>query len=76
AAEGRGILMATHDLAQARASDQVLCLNRVQIAFGPPATALTPEVIERTYAGEIVALGDAGSVLLPAVHHHDHGGAP
>ncbi len=73
AREGRGVLMATHDLAQAREADQVLCLNRVQIAFGPPDQALTPEVIERTYGGEIVALGDGPTVLLPA-HHHDHGG--
>lgn len=70
AAEGRGILMATHDLDQARASDRVLCLNRVQIAFGSPAAALTAEVIERTYGGEIVALGEGPAVLLPAHHHH------
>ena len=55
---------------QARASDRVLCLNRVQIAFGPPVAALTAEVIERTYGGEIVALGDGPDVLLPAHHHH------
>jgi len=72
AAEGRGVLMATHDLGQARASDRVLCVNRVQIAFGPPDLALTTEVIERTYGGEIVALGEGAPVLLPA-HHHDHG---
>ncbi len=70
AREGRGVLMATHDLDQARAADRVLCLNRVQIAFGPPGRALTPAVIERTYGGEIVELGDGPPVLLPAHHHH------
>jgi ABC-type Mn2+/Zn2+ transport system ATPase subunit len=70
AAEGRGVLMATHDLAQARAADRVLCVNRVQLAFGPPATALTPEVIERTYGGEIVRLGEERAVL-PSHHHAD-----
>ena len=70
AREGRGVLMATHDLDQARAADRVLCLNRVQIAFGPPESALTPAVIERTYGGEIVELGDGPPVLLPAQHHH------
>src|SRR5213075_3029982 len=32
--EGRGVLIATHDLEQARRWDRVLCLNRRQIAFG------------------------------------------
>ena len=68
-AEGRGILISTHDLDQARAADRVLCLNRVQLAFGPPAVALTAEVIERTYGPSIVALGD-GLVVLPPHHHH------
>jgi ABC-type Mn2+/Zn2+ transport system ATPase subunit len=62
--------MATHDLGQARSADLVLCLNRVQLAFGPPAKALTPEVIERTYGAAIVPLGE-GRGLLPA-YHHEH----
>ncbi|MSW96442.1 MAG: ATP-binding cassette domain-containing protein [Actinobacteria bacterium] len=69
AAEGRGILMATHDLDQARAADRVLCLNRVQIAFGEPAAALTREVIERTYGGAIVDLAAGAAALLPTHHH-------
>jgi ABC-type Mn2+/Zn2+ transport system ATPase subunit len=71
AAEGRGLLMATHDLEQARAAHLVLCVNRVQVAFGPPATALTREVIERTYGAALVPLEDGGPALLPP-HHHDH----
>lgn len=74
AGEGRGILMATHDLDQARASDRVLCLNRVQIAFGPPATALRPEVVARTYGGDLVTLGDGAPAVVPA-HHHGPGPA-
>src|SRR5205823_1026284 len=69
--EGRGVLVATHDLEQARRFDRVLCLNRRQIAFGPPEQTLTRRVLEQTYGGEIVALpGQAGAVLPP--HHHDH----
>jgi ABC-type Mn2+/Zn2+ transport system ATPase subunit len=70
--EGRGLLIATHDLEQARRWDRVLCLNRRQIAFGPPAETLTRPVLEETYGAAIVELpgGDAGSVL-PA-HHHEH----
>jgi ABC-type Mn2+/Zn2+ transport system ATPase subunit len=72
AGEGKGLLMATHDIEQARGWDLVLCCNRVQIAFGEPGEVLTPEVIERTYGGAIVTLG-AGKAILPP-HHHDHGG--
>ena len=35
-AEGRALLVATHDVAQARAWPRVLCLNRGQVAFGAP----------------------------------------
>jgi ABC-type Mn2+/Zn2+ transport system ATPase subunit len=73
AAEGRGLLVATHDLEQARGFDRVLCLNRRQIAFGPPGQTLTREVLEQTYGGELVALpgsrGEAVGVLPP--HHHE-----
>jgi ABC-type Mn2+/Zn2+ transport system ATPase subunit len=73
AAEGRGLLVATHDLEQARATDRVLCLNRGQVAFGPPAGTLTREVLEATYGGAIVALPGGGDAVgvLPA-HHHVH----
>ena len=39
AAEGRGVLVATHDVDQARGFDRVLCLNGRQIAFGAPGRA-------------------------------------
>jgi ABC-type Mn2+/Zn2+ transport system ATPase subunit len=74
AAHGRSVLIATHDLAQARAWDLVLCLNRRQIAFGPPAEVLTREVLEATYGAALVELpgpdGPRLAVLPP--HHHDH----
>jgi ABC-type Mn2+/Zn2+ transport system ATPase subunit len=70
AAEGRGILVATHDLAQARRWDAVLCLNRAQIAFGSPDEVLDREVLEATYAGAIVEIpGGEGLGVLPAHHH-------
>jgi ABC-type Mn2+/Zn2+ transport system ATPase subunit len=75
AAEGRGLMIATHDVEQARAWDLVLCLNRRQVAFGSPEEVLTREALEATYAGAIVeipgAAGAAYGVLPP--HHHDHG---
>jgi ABC-type Mn2+/Zn2+ transport system ATPase subunit len=75
AAEGRGVLVATHDVDQARTFDRVLCLNGRQIAFGAPAV-LTRPVLEATYGGAIVAVDGADGAargILPA-HHHDHGG--
>jgi ABC-type Mn2+/Zn2+ transport system ATPase subunit len=71
AAEGRGILIALHDLERATGWDRVLCLNRRQIAFGTPAETLTRSVLEQTYGGDVVSLpGEAGAVLLPPHHHH------
>jgi ABC-type Mn2+/Zn2+ transport system ATPase subunit len=71
AAEGRGLLIATHDLEQASGWDRVLCLNRRGIAFGVPEEVLTLEVLEQTYGGSIVTLpGKAAGILPP--HHHDH----
>ena len=56
AAQGRAVMVATHDMEQTRAWDRVLCLNRRQVAFGPPGEVLTREVLERTYGGSIVML--------------------
>jgi ABC-type Mn2+/Zn2+ transport system ATPase subunit len=79
AGEGRGLLVATHDVEQARAWDLVLCLNRRQLAFGPPEEVLTREVLEATYGASVVALPPAAGAgaqgadraVLPP-HHCDH----
>ena len=72
-AEGRGVLVATHDLEQARRWDRVLCLNRRQIAFGPPEETLTRPVLEQTYGAEIVPLpAVAGQAAVLPPHHHEH----
>jgi ABC-type Mn2+/Zn2+ transport system ATPase subunit len=68
--EGRALLIATHDVAQASAWDTCLCLNRRQIAWGPPAEALTPEVLQETYGSELVVLADGGVAVR--LGHHDH----
>jgi ABC-type Mn2+/Zn2+ transport system ATPase subunit len=71
AGEGRGILIATHDLEQARRWDLVVCLNRRQIAFGPPGEVLDLRVLEATYGGAIVEIPDSGGLgILPPHHHH------
>ncbi len=76
AAEGRTLLIATHDMDQVRAWDEVLCLNGRQVAYGPPATTLTRAVLEATYGGAIRALPAGDDELVPAVlpaHHCDDG---
>jgi ABC-type Mn2+/Zn2+ transport system ATPase subunit len=68
-AEGRILLVATHDVHQARAFSHVLCLNHGQVAFGRPATTLTPQVLRRTYGDELVLVGAQEAVTV-AHHHH------
>jgi ABC-type Mn2+/Zn2+ transport system ATPase subunit len=70
--EGRTVIVATHDLEQARRSDSVLCLNRRQVAFGPPQESLSLEVLEATYGGTIVELPGSGSRAILPPHHHHH----
>ncbi len=69
-AEGRVLLIATHDVEQARRWDRVLCLRGEQIAYGPPAGTLSNAVLEATYGAEIVML-DCGHRAV-AIQHHDH----
>jgi manganese/iron transport system ATP-binding protein/manganese/zinc/iron transport system ATP- binding protein len=68
-AEGRALLVATHDVHQARRWPAVLCLNRGQVAFGPPAEVLTAAALRATYGAELVVLeGEGGAVAVP--HRH------
>ncbi len=70
AGEGRGIVIATHDLRQARRWDRVLCLNHRQIAFGAPADVLDRAVLEETYAGAIVEIPGSDKLGVLPAHHH------
>jgi ABC-type Mn2+/Zn2+ transport system ATPase subunit len=70
AREGRGIVIATHDLRQARRWDSVLCLNHRQIAFGNPDEVLDREVLEATYAGAIIEIPGSDHVGVLPAHHH------
>jgi ABC-type Mn2+/Zn2+ transport system ATPase subunit len=77
AEQGHGLMIATHDIEQVRAWDLVLCINRRQIAFGPPDTTLTRSVLEETHGAALVRLpggdGEADAALAPPHHHeHDH----
>jgi ABC-type Mn2+/Zn2+ transport system ATPase subunit len=71
---GRVIVVATHDLDQARRYDSVLCLNGRQVAWGSPAEVLDRRALEVTYGGELVELPGSGGgervAVLPPHHHH------
>ena len=69
-AEGRALLVATHDVGQARAWPRVLCLNHGQIAYGTPEQVLTPEVLSETYGDELVILDGSGRAVTVSHHHH------
>jgi manganese/iron transport system ATP-binding protein/manganese/zinc/iron transport system ATP- binding protein len=71
--DGRTLLVSSHDIESARRYQRVLCLNRRQVAYGPPAVTLTRAVLEATYGSEIVVIDGSGApVRALAVQHHDH----
>jgi ABC-type Mn2+/Zn2+ transport system ATPase subunit len=69
-AEGRVLLVATHDVEQARRWDRVMCVHGRQVAFGPPTETLTTAVLRDTYGDELVIL--PGGERAVAVEHHAH----
>jgi ABC-type Mn2+/Zn2+ transport system ATPase subunit len=68
--EGRALLVATHDVGQARAWPKVLCLNHRQVAYGAPADVLTTVVLSETYGDELVILDGSGQAVTVSHHHH------
>ena len=70
--EGRTLLVSSHDVEGARGFDRVLCLNRRQVAFGPPAEALDRPAIEATYGRELIVLDEPGAPRAVTLHHHEH----
>jgi ABC-type Mn2+/Zn2+ transport system ATPase subunit len=71
-AEGRTLLVASHDVESARAFDLVLCLNGRQVAFGRPAETLDGATLQATYGHELIVLeGGEGAVTIQH-HGHDH----
>ena len=71
-AEGRTLLVASHDVESARTFDLVLCLHGRQIAFGPPAKVLDRVTLEATYGREMIVVEDGGPLRAVTVQHHEH----
>jgi ABC-type Mn2+/Zn2+ transport system ATPase subunit len=71
-AEGRTLLVSSHDVESARSFDLVLCLHGRQIAFGPPGEVLDRATLEATYGHEMIVLEDGGPLRAVTVQHHEH----
>lgn len=69
---GRTIIMTTHDLSDAAASDFVLLMAGRIVDAGAPDQVLTAENLTAAYGGRILRLAD-GIVLIDDPHHHAHG---
>jgi manganese/zinc/iron transport system ATP- binding protein len=58
------VVVVHHDLRTAAAwFDRVALIDRRLVAAGPTATVLTPENLERTYAGQIDVLDELGRAV-------------
>lgn len=65
-ARGASIVFATHDLLQAReAASRAVLLNRSVVADGPPAEAMSPANLARTFGGEVMVLPAAPHAPAP-----------
>ncbi len=72
---GKTVIVATHDLnCVIERFDQVLCLSRGLVAYGPPAEVFREEILEATYGSHLmlVAVGDRRVVVAD---EHRHRGA-
>jgi manganese transport system ATP-binding protein len=66
-AKGRTVIMATHDLEDARRCDQVLLLATRPIAVGTPDEVLREEHLHEAFGGRVIRVGD--ELVLDDPHH-------
>lgn len=66
-AAGRTVVMTTHNLGDARRCSQVLLLDTIPIAVGPPNAVLTEEHLRRAFRGQFIRVGD--ELVLDDPHH-------
>ena len=69
-ANGRTVVMTTHNLEEARRCSYVLILNSSAIAFGTPDEAMTADNLRRAFGGKFIQVGD--EFILDDPHHHHH----
>ena len=73
--EGKIVMLATHDLTNlAERFDQIICINRHICAYGPPAEAFTPAVLEELYGSHGIVLAHthaSGETHIETHMQHD-----
>src|SRR5205085_6186216 len=63
--QGKLVIVVHHDLRTVpRYFDDVVLLNLRLVAYGPVATAFTPENLRKTYGGRLALLDAAGEALV------------
>lgn len=67
-ANGRTVVMTTHNLEEARRCGYVLILNSSAIAFGTPDEAMTADNLRQAFGGKFIQVGD--QFILDDPHHH------
>lgn len=70
-ADGRTVIVSTHDFADAQAADNVVLLAGEVVAHGPAAEVLTQQHISTAFGGHAHVLDD-GTVLIDDPHHHGY----
>jgi manganese/zinc/iron transport system ATP- binding protein len=78
-AQGRTVVMATHDLELAADwCDRIALVNHAVICYGTPTETLTPEMLRQTYGGQTLVLPEgqpsAGAAHLIVPDEHGQGG--
>lgn len=70
---GRSVVISTHDLGQAAATDHIVLLSGEVIATGNAEHVFTAEHLSTAYGERLVRLADGGIVLDDTPHHgHPH----
>jgi zinc/manganese transport system ATP-binding protein/zinc transport system ATP-binding protein len=68
--EGVTVILSTHEInAVAAHLPRVVCVNRGIVADGPPAEVFTPQVLRRTYGGDMVVVKQDGMTLVADSPH-------
>ncbi len=68
-AAGRAVVVSTHDLGDAAASDHLLLLAGRVVASGQPSSVLTDEHLADAYGGHLMRIGD-GTLIIDDHPHH------
>lgn len=69
-AEGRTVILTTHDLEEAQACDHVILVNGTVVAEGSPAEVLTAAILSEVYRSQVVDL--EGRLLFDDPAHATH----